>query len=182
MANISASVNATTGDTLDISVGGGNTFTFTNDNSGVLAAIGLNSFFTGYDARTIGVNQDLVDNPEWLSSGYSLDPLNTGDNQAALDMADVRNGLFLDSNSATINDAYEAAVVAIGIDSRANTQTRDLEEQFVQNFDLRRQEISGVSLDEETVRLIQFQRAYEGNARVISTVNAMLEVLVNLGR
>ncbi len=40
--------------------------------------------------------------------------------------------------------------------------------------------ITGVSLDEEAVRMITYQRAYQANARLIATVSEMLNVLVNL--
>ena len=42
-----------------------------------------------------------------------------------------------------------------------------------------RQSASGVSLDEEMVNLIQFQRAYEAAARLISVINEMLDALIN---
>jgi flagellar hook-associated protein 1 FlgK len=38
---------------------------------------------------------------------------------------------------------------------------------------------SGVSVDEELTNLLQYQRAYQANARVISTVDEMLDTLVN---
>ncbi len=39
--------------------------------------------------------------------------------------------------------------------------------------------ISGVSLDEEMADLIQFQHAYQANAKVISTVDELLDVIIN---
>jgi flagellar hook-associated protein 1 FlgK len=43
-----------------------------------------------------------------------------------------------------------------------------------------RSEISGVSLDEEAVRLVEFQRAYDATARTISTLNEMMDTLMNM--
>jgi flagellar hook-associated protein 1 FlgK len=40
--------------------------------------------------------------------------------------------------------------------------------------------ISGVNLDEEAVRMIAYQRAFQASAKVIATVNEMLETLLNL--
>jgi flagellar hook-associated protein 1 FlgK len=40
--------------------------------------------------------------------------------------------------------------------------------------------ISGVNIDEEVIRMISFQRAYQATARYVSTVSSMLETLINL--
>lgn len=44
-----------------------------------------------------------------------------------------------------------------------------------------RAQLSGVSLDEEAVRLIEFQRAYQATARMISMVNEMAEIVLSMG-
>ena len=43
----------------------------------------------------------------------------------------------------------------------------------------RRQSASGVSLDEEMTNLIRFQRGYQASARTMSTIDEMLDVLIN---
>lgn len=40
--------------------------------------------------------------------------------------------------------------------------------------------LSGVSLDEEAVNMMTFQRSYQASAKVISTIDELLDVLVNL--
>jgi flagellar hook-associated protein 1 FlgK len=42
--------------------------------------------------------------------------------------------------------------------------------------------ISGVSLDEEAANLIQYQRAYQAAAKVVTSINDMLDAAINLGR
>jgi len=179
IANFSASIGAD-GVTLELGTAAPHTFTFADDTSGVLTALGVNGLFTGYDARTIAVNPDLLDNTLLLSSGFSLDVLDTGDNAAALAMADVRNMLVLENGAATINDYYESTIVEIGINTRANQDLLDVERTFVNDFKRRREEVSGVSLDEEVTNLMQFQRAFEASARVITTVDRMLDALLTM--
>ena len=53
---------------------------------------------------------------------------------------------------------------------------------LVEDFDRRRQEVSGVSLDEELTFMIQFQRAFEGSARVVTVADRMLEALLGMAR
>ncbi len=176
IANLTAAVNAD--GALTVTPNAGFTFGFSNDQTGLLAALGMNGLFTGADAQTMGVNQAIVDDPQLLAGAFSTDPDDTGDNTAALAMADVQNGLFLLNGSATINDFYESVVVGIGVDARAANATLTVEQTFVETFQRRRQEISGVSLDEEVASLILYQRAFEASARVITVTDRMLEVLL----
>ncbi|MBI2436032.1 MAG: flagellar hook-associated protein FlgK [Candidatus Hydrogenedentes bacterium] len=165
---------------LSITPTGGATFTFSNDTSDALPALGLNGLFTGSSAATIGVSQHVLDNPLLLSSGYSTDPTETGDNEAALDMAAVRNTPVLNGDSQTIDEFYESTVVQLGIDARANNDVLEVERAFVEDVEGRRQEVAGVNLDEEVTTLIQFQRAFEASARVITITDRMLETLMGI--
>ena len=45
-----------------------------------------------------------------------------------------------------------------------------------------RDRLSGVSLDEEAVRLVEYQRAYQANARIVTVLDEMMQITVNLGR
>lgn len=177
-ANLSASLNAQ--GILTITPAAGRTFRFANDTSGALAALGLNGFFTGSRASDIAVNQDLLDNPHLIGSGYSLDALNTGDNRAALDMAAARSIKLLEGSTQTPGEFYQSTIVQVGVSARANLDILDVERAFVQDFNRRRQEVSGVSLDEEVTNLMQYQRAFEGAARVIQVADRMLETLIGM--
>jgi len=160
---------------------------FLNDTSGTLSALGLNGLFTGTDASDIGVNQRLIDDPRLLSSGgfdpdntVVPDPLATGDNSAALAIAALRNAELLDGGTQTINKFFESTVVRVGVNSRANQDTLEVERAFVADIQRRRQEISGVSIDEEVTNLIRYQRAFEGSARVVTVADRMLQTLINI--
>ena len=175
--NFSASVGS--GNTLRLGAASGNTFSFANDTSGVLTALGINGLFTGHNAATIGVNQDIQNNPRLLTSGYSTDVLNTGDNATALALAGVRNAMVFDNGTATIQNFYESLIVRVGVDARANSQTLDVQRAFVNDFQRRREEVSGVSIDEEVTQMMQFERGFQAAARVITIVDRMLDVLLN---
>ncbi|MDX9974645.1 MAG: flagellar hook-associated protein FlgK [FCB group bacterium] len=177
VANLSAAVNAD--GQLEITGDAGYTFSFANDTSNVLVALGVNGFFSGTDARSIGVNQALRDNPSLITSAYATDIKETGDNTAALAMAGIRTARVLEDGSASINDYYESSIARLGVNTKSAIQTRDVEQGFVDNFQRRRLEVSGVSIDEEVTTMIQFQRAFEASSRVIGIVDNMLETLIN---
>ncbi len=178
--NISATVNAD--GTLTITPAAGYSFMFSNDSANALPALGLNGLFTGDSAATIAVSRHLLDDPSLLSSSYSQDLLNTGDNQAALAMAALRNATLLAGGTQTVDDFYEATIVQTGIDARANSEQLDVATAFVQDATQRRQEISGVNLDEEVTSLVLFQRAFEASARVVTITDRMLDALMGLVR
>ena len=50
---------------------------------------------------------------------------------------------------------------------------------LLEEIDNLRLNVSGVSLDEEMVNLIQFQHSYNASAKVISTIDSLLDVVVN---
>ncbi len=178
LANLTSTVNVN--GQLNITAAAGFTFGFANDTTGVLAAVGVNGLFTGTDARTIGVNQTIADDPSLLSGAFDTDPAATGDNAAALALAGVQDGQYFLGGTATINDFYESLVVGIGVNARANEAALEVEQTLNENYQRRRQEISGVSIDEEVSSLLQFQRAFEASARVITVTDRMLESLLTM--
>ena len=153
-----------------------------NDTSNALTALGLNGFFTGTEAQSIRVNSDLIERPELLSSSSDPDLSNTGANEVALSMAQLRDQLILDGNTQTFNQFYESTLVEVGVTARANQQLLDVQRNATEDFDFRRQEVSGVNLDEEVTNLLQFQRAFEASARVITVTDVLLGTLINLVR
>jgi len=177
IAGIDASLGAD-GVSLELSAEAGHTLRFANDTSGVLTALGVNGLFTGRDAASIAINSAVADDPRLLASGYSVDLSETGDNQAALAMAAVLDVAVVENNTSTLTQYYESTIVQIGIAARSNTERLQVERAFADDFEQRRQEVSGVSLDEEVTNMILYQRAFEASSRVASVTNAMLESLL----
>lgn len=184
-AAINGSANATASiadGILTITPNAGASYTFANDTAGALTGLGLNGLFTGSNARDIRVSTHLQDNAALLSSGSSLNVLETGDNSVALEMAALRNRPVLSNNTQTINDFFESTVVQLGTNARANLDQRDVQLAVTNNLELRRQEISGVNLDEEVTNLIRVQKAFDSSARVITVTDRMLDTLINIVR
>jgi flagellar hook-associated protein 1 FlgK len=151
-------------------------FAFDGDTSGVLAALGLNTFFTGSTARDIGVNEMLEDERLFAASARGID-------------FDTRNAerlaVFLDSPLDTADgksfiDLYGQLVSDVTQGSAISQSVADGLRVFESTLDGQNQAISGVNIDEEAIRMILLQRAFQAAARHIQTVSEMLEVLVNL--
>lgn len=83
------------------------------------------------------------------------------------------------SGPATIGDEYAQQIAALGVESQtAQTQAAN-QSVLVTQLQTQRASISGVSLDEETINLITYQKAYQGAARVITVMDEMLDTLIN---
>jgi flagellar hook-associated protein 1 FlgK len=136
------------------------------------------SFFTGTDAGTIGINANLVSDPSQIQAAGVVGA--TGDNTVALALA----RLGQQSNSAlsnqTFTDAYTSLVTDLGQAlSGANDQVAG-HGAVTSMLAKQRDSISGVSMEEELTNLMTYQKAYQASAQIISTVNLMLETLVNM--
>ncbi len=177
VANISASVSAD--NRLVITADPTYSFTLSHDTSNVLAVVGSNTFFSGSDASDMVVNPVIVNDPTLIAASLSQNPLNTGDNRNALAMAALQETAVLDSGTSTLNDYYEQTIGNLGTTTRRASDEAIIAESFRRNIDRRREEVAGVSLDEEAANLTRFQRGYQASARVFSVIDELLDTLVN---
>lgn len=79
-------------------------------------------------------------------------------------------------------DFYAHVVFQVGSDTANTTADLDASNLIVGQLEDQRASISGVSLDEEAANMVRYQTAYQAAARVVTTVNDMLDAAVNLGR
>ncbi len=137
-------------------------------------------FFTGTDAASIRVNTAIAGDPTRIqAAGVANAP---GDNQVVVALAQLGQQAVAALGGQTFGQRYGQNVAALGQSlSSVNDQLNN--QQIVEKMLLRqRDSVSGVSLDEEMTDLIRFQRAFEASARLITTLDEMLETLVNLKR
>ncbi len=131
-------------------------FTFADDTSGFLAAAGLNSFFVGDNAVDIAVNPTLSADSDLLAVsaggiGHDTDVLTQ-----LIDLVD-RPLDHLDGHS--VRSTYEDSVAVFGQQvSLQNSATEGLRN-FYQTLQSQHLAFSGVNIDEESIKMIAFQRA-----------------------
>ena len=86
---------------------------------------------------------------------------------------------MLNGNTATLLDGWSNFVYQVGSDSRDAANDRDSHAEIVREVEALRDQVSGVSLDEEAMNLLKFQRAYEANAKFFTAVDRMLSTLLD---
>jgi flagellar hook-associated protein 1 FlgK len=85
-----------------------------------------------------------------------------------------------DGNGKTIDTYYKDMITVLGNDSEeAFNRAANQRDDILQKLQMEKLEESGVSLDEEMTNLIQYQHAYQASAKVISTVDQLLDVVIN---
>ena len=132
-------------------------------------------FFTGTDASTIAVNKDLIADSRKIQLSADTDK---GDNTVAANLLKWLDASQEGLGKMTVTQHYNEAVATYG-QELANINNR-LADQEVISHTLKQQRagVSGVSLDEEMSSLIQFQRAYQASAKLISTVNELFQTIL----
>ncbi len=176
VANINASV--TTDGRLQISsVTNDFEITFSDDSSGTLAALGINTFFTGKDAFDIQVNSVVSQDPGRINTALGHVP---GDNQTALAIAALRDQGVTTTNGVSLTEFWNKHIQDYAVRTAQTQQQLDADTIVRQNLEANQQAISGVNADEEAINLLIFQRAFQGSARFISVVDQLLETLMAL--
>jgi len=150
---------------------------FSQDSSGVLASLGINSFFSGSDASNIAIADSIRNNPSLLAAAKNGQP---GDNQTATDIADLESQVIGSLGGATLKDSYDSMINGIAVSAATAKTSADAASAVQDTLSTQREALSGVSLDEEAINLIREQRAFQGAARVISAVDEMMKTLLAL--
>src|SRR5262249_3578936 len=149
---------------------------FSQDSSGVLAALGVNNFYQGTTAFDIGVNQAIAGNPALLAASKNGEP---ADNQTALAIADLESAPLVGPDGSNLKDSYQTMVNTVATNAAGAKTNADATQTVKDTLEAQREALSGVSLDEEAVNLMKQQRAFQGAARLITAVNEMMDTVLN---
>jgi len=136
------------------------------------------NFFTGTDAATIGVNSALVADPSKIQASGTAGA--AGDNTVALALAQLANNNIGALGNQTFSQNYSQTVAGLGQSiSSLNDQVTN-HDTVMSMLSKQRSSVSGVSIDEEMTNLMQYQKAYQASAQLITTVNQMLETVISM--
>jgi len=100
------------------------------------------------------------------------------DNRNALEMVNLATAKTIDNGLSSYNGAYGALVEKVGIETSSAKINADAAEQVLDQSISRRNSISGVNLDEEAAKLIQFEQMYSANTQVISVARDLFDRLL----
>lgn len=164
---------------LRVTADSGLDFSFRDDTSGVLAVLGVNAYFTGKSAADIGVREDLRGDPNLLMLGR-FDGAALIENGTALAIVALQDRRLEALNDRTLGGMWSDTAQRVGSET-ASARSAALAAAVVrESLDAQRSAISGVNLDEEAINLMNFQRQYQGAARLIGVADQMFQTLMSL--
>jgi flagellar hook-associated protein 1 FlgK len=175
LGNVDASVDAA--GRLNLSAAAGYELKFGDDTSGALAALGINTFFSGTDADSIGVRTELKTDHRLFASGRGG---GVADNSNASALAVVLDGAMDDLGGQSLSGFYDSVISKVGQGSSSEQTLAEGATAYVESLQSQREQYSGVSLDEETIAVMQFQRSFQSAARMISVIDELLGVLLSV--
>jgi flagellar hook-associated protein 1 FlgK len=149
--------------------------TFSQDSSGVLAALGVNSFFAGSSGRDIALNQQIRDNPSLLAAAKNGEP---ADNQTARLIAELEGKAITALQGLSLKDTYQGMVNSVGVAAASAKTEAEATAVVRETLISQREALSGVSLDEEAINLMKQQRAFQGAARLVSAVDELMKTVL----
>lgn len=133
-------------------------------------------FFSGTDASDIEVSQQVQLDLRSIAASTNPQP-GDGDNASA--MAALMQKPIMNSGTATFATFYSSLIARLGVDAQKAQTTGDNQDLLVKHLQNSQDSVSGVSLDEEMANMVKFQNAYSAAARVMTTMDQMLDTLIN---
>lgn len=124
-------------------------------------------------------NGDTFSINDIKSNAINVDyKFNSGNAFALMNLRD--KALF---DNATLTDGYASLISQIGVRAQSANYTAEVSNNISENIETARTGVSGVNLDEEAAKLLQFQQAYQASSKMIQISQTMFDNLMqSVGR
>jgi flagellar hook-associated protein 1 FlgK len=109
-------------------------------------------------------------------------PNSPGDNRVADAISQLQFETLMTDQGATLDEYYNSMVGKVGIQARRAESAVESQKDIVKQLQNIRESISGVSLDEETTKLLEFQKAFDASARLIRTADELFDTVLSIKR
>ncbi len=147
------------------------------DTSGLLSAVGINTFFSGSNAQNIAVCADITANPKRVATALGEDMT---DNNNALRIAALRDQAVTALDSLTPGEYYRRLITDIGQQVSVKQSHQKNVEVMVQNLASQQSEISGVNINDEAARMLIFEQMFKAMAKYLSTLQSSLSTIMEI--
>jgi flagellar hook-associated protein 1 FlgK len=149
----------------------------TSDTSGFLAAAGLNCFFAGNDASSISLSGDITASCRRIAVSRGIEQ---SDNTNALAIARLANTALDALDGTSTSEYYRNLATDVG-NKITFTQTQfDNAEAIQRSLTQQRDEISGVDINDQAMKMMIFERMFQAMSKYISTIDSSLQTLMGI--
>ncbi len=177
LPHVTASV---TGDNrLNLALDSGYEITFSQDSSHALASLGVGTFFDGTDAATIAVNSTVQSDTRLLAASAS-GAAGDGSNAGTLAAVGGQTSTLLTGTS--LLDFHESMIGRLATDIQTADNEYQAASTVYDSLYAQREATSGVSLDEEALKLTQYEQAFQGASRFVSVLQTLSDSVLAMLR
>lgn len=131
-------------------------------------------------AENMAINKSLKEDVGRIAAAGSAN--SPADNRIANIMSALQYKPVFEEGTASFDDFYAGTVGKIGVETQRAQSAMESQESILSQLKNIRESISGVSLDEETTKMIEFQKNFDASARLIRTADEMMETVLSLKR
>lgn len=162
-------------------------FEFAGDTSGVLAATGLNTYFSGSSTADVELEARIKSDPKRINAAVvnGLGLVNSGDNTNAVALHKIMDkSVTLDtihtSTSTTFSQHLSALTALVGSDMDGASRNKVYNETVSKDLEKRQQSEAGVNKDEELMNLTKYKNSFDAASKLITTANEMFDTILRL--
>jgi flagellar hook-associated protein 1 len=130
-------------------------------------------------AKNMTISADVENSLDAIAAGFSSA---SGDNQNALLLADLENASVAAGGTMSFREMYQAMIVELGVDASAATVENDSQDTLLSQVTQLVESVSGVNTDEEATTLLEYQRAYQAAAKVITITDEIMASTIDMIR
>jgi flagellar hook-associated protein 1 len=132
-------------------------------------------FFDSYETGKLSINPNILNDVNYISTSSDG---NIGNSDIAVSLAALADSKVMGSQ--TITEKYSGFVSKIANGVSESSQNSDSYSIVLQQLGEQKASYSGVSTDEETVNILQFQKSYEAAAKLITVANQLFDTLLQM--
>lgn len=148
-----------------------------SDTSGFLAAVGINCFFSGCDAASIDVSEDIRLDASRIAVSTGVEGT---DNRNCVAMASLGDCKMAALGGMTTKEYYQQLAVEVGQKiSVLDMQSRNTEE-ILRSLEEQRDAASSVDINEQASLMIVYERMFQVMAKYLNSVNASIDTIMSI--
>jgi flagellar hook-associated protein 1 FlgK len=130
-------------------------------------------------SANLKVSDDIMDDVGRIATAGS--PGSPGDPRIATSIAHLQNDKTMGGEH-TFDEFYDSIVGKVGVQAHRAETASTTQRDIIKQMNNLRESVSGVSLDEEATKLIEYQKSFDASARLIRTADEMFDTVLNLKR
>ncbi len=147
------------------------------DTSGFLAAVGINTFFSGSNASDIDVCSDIIDDLGRIATALGSDMM---DNANVSRIVDLQDKVMTELNDQTLGEFYRQLITNVGQDVSTRQMRYDNIEAVIQNLKNQESNTSGVNINDEAAAMLVFEQMFKAMSKYLNIVQSSMSTVMDI--